>query len=121
VAGDFGEQLVVAVVWAAGAVGQEVVVAVQWAAGAEARAVGVAGLAAVATLGVAVAVAEAGVHLGLELRSLPPGTLYMALGTRCHQSTQNFLLVVYSTFCHRCLFSFCFSFFFALLSNCFHY
>jgi hypothetical protein len=113
------QQLAEAIVWAGLADWQEVVVAVQWAAGVVTQAAAVGWAAVVATLEVAVAVVEAGVHLQLLLNVQKHGSFYMALGTRCHQSAQNFLTVVLSTFHSNCLFSVCFSFFFALVSNCF--
>ncbi len=89
----------------------EVVVAVRRAVGVVARAV-VAGQAvvvgrAIATLGV-VAVAEAGVQLVFHGQLWD--SFYRVLGTRCHQSAQNFLSVALSTFQPNCLFSFFFLF-----------
>ena len=99
----------------------EVVVAVRRAVGVVARAAvvgrAVVVVRAVATLGVVVAVAEAGVQLVFHGQLC--GSFYRVLGTRCHQSAQNFLSVVLSTFQLNCLFSFYFSFFFALLSSCY--
>ncbi len=105
--------------WAGLADWHEVVVAVPRAAGAVTQAAAVGWAAVVATPEVAVAVVEAGVCLQLVLNVQRHGSFYMALGTRCHQSTQNILSVVLSTFHLNRLFSFCFSFFSALTSSCF--
>ena len=82
-------------------------------------------LAAVVTLAVVAALVVAGLALGAEeLEQLgyhgqQPDNFRTVLGTKYHQSAQNFLSVVLSTFQLDCLFSFSFSFFFALLSSCF--